>query len=698
MWRNLLLASCVSLALTACAPGHRNTAGPSSPSAASAAPVSLEDVELIPREALFGNPERANVRISPDGRWLSWVAPVEGTLNIWIAPAGDVGEARPITRDAARGISQYHWSYLPDTLLYLRDIGGDENFRLFAVDLTTGKSRDLTPYEDTLALVYGVSSKHPGTVLVGLNDRDAQWHDLYRIDLASGERTLVELNTRDFAGYLTDDDYRVRLAMRDREDGGQDVLRPDGHGGWQVSEHIPFEDALTTWYTSVTADGLTAYLLDSRERNTTALYRVDLASGERTLVHEDPRADVDGALADPLTGEVQAASSEYLREEWTVLDGRIAADMEVLEGIGPGVASVSARTLDDRTWIVTYSGAEAPEVYYRYDRKAGGRGTLARLFAARPALEGKPLVPMWPVEINARDGLTLVSYLTLPAHADPDGDGRPDTAAPMVLFVHGGPWARDSYGYHGWVQWLANRGYAVLQVNYRGSTGFGKDFINQSNREWGGRMHDDLIDAVQWAVDHGVTTPDQVAIAGGSYGGYAALLGLTLTPDAFACGVDIVGPSNLITLFESFPAYWASFNEQLYRRVGDPRTEEGVRMLMERSPITHVDNISKPLLIGQGANDPRVVQAESDQIVEAMQEKGIPVTYVLFPDEGHGFARPENNMAFNAVAEGFLSTCLGGRAEPITGFEGSSIEVPVGAEIVEGLPEVLETHTPDVRR
>jgi dipeptidyl aminopeptidase/acylaminoacyl peptidase len=689
----LLLVTALAFAVSACGGGDRDT-----PAAVATAPKSIDDVELIPREALFGNPERANVQISPDGRYLSWIAPVDGVLNVWTAPADDVSAAKAITRDDARGIRQYFWSHLPDTLLYMRDTGGDEDFHLFSVNLATGESRDLTPFEKTRALVYGVSHLHPESVLVGMNDRDAQWHDLYRVHLATGERTLLERNTQGFAGYLTDSDYAVRLAMRARPDGGQDVLRPDGSGGWEVSEQIPFDDFLSTSYVGITTDGTTAYLLESRDRNTVALYGVDLESGEKTLVFENPRADVNNALSDPVTGVVQAASSNYLREEWKALDSGIAADLEKLQGMGPGVASVSARTQDDRTWIVTYSAAEAPAKYYRYDRVEGG-GELTELFSSRPALDGKPLVPQWPREITSRDGLALVSYLTLPAHADADADGKPDAAVPMVLLVHGGPWARDSYGYGSYSQWLANRGYAVLQVNYRGSTGFGKDFVNQSNHEWAGKMHDDLIDAVQWAVGEGVTTADQVAIMGGSYGGYATLVGMTFTPDTFKCGVDIVGPSNLITLFETFPAYWASFMEQWYRRVGDPRTEEGKQLLLDRSPITHVDKIARPLLIGQGANDPRVVQAESDQIVDAMVAKNIPVTYVLFPDEGHGFARPENSKAFNAVTEGFLAQCLGGRAEPIGGdFAGSSIEVPAGADGVPGLSEALQSHTQAIRR
>ena len=303
------------------------------------------------------------------------------------------------------------------------------------------------------------------------------------------------------------------------------------------------------------------------------------------------------------------------------------------------------------------------------------------------------------MEIASRDNKTLVSYLTLPRSADANNDGKADAPVPLVLLVHGGPWARDSYGYGGYNQWLANRGYAVLSVNFRGSTGFGKDFTNAGNGEWAGKMHDDLIDAVQWAVKQGVTTQDQVAIMGGSYGGYATLAGLTFTPDAFACGVDIVGPSNLNTLLSTVPPYWASFFEQLAKRMGDPRTDAGKKWLTERSPLTRADQIKKPLLIGQGANDPRVKQAESDQIVKAMQAKNIPVTYVLFPDEGHGFARPENNKAFNAVTEGFLAQCLGGRAEPIgKDFTGSSISVPVGADGVPGLAEALKWHTQEVKK
>lgn len=692
MQHRLILATSLALALSACTGKDKPADSTASAADTSAAPA---EVELISREALFGNPERAVVQISPDGKYLSWIAPVDGVMNVWVAPADDPAKAKAVTDDKARGIRQYFWSYRPDTLLYLRDTGGDEDFHLYSVDLASGEKRDLTDFPKTRAMVSGVSHLHPESILVGMNDRDAQWHDLYSVDLASGKRTLVEKNTQSFAGYLSDADYKIRMAFKPRPDGGQDLLAPDGKGGWKKVDDIPFEDSLTTSPANYTTDGKTLYYVDSRGRNTAALFAVDAASGEKKLVLEDARADVGDTLSDPKTGVVQAVAVNYLKEEWKPIDSGIAADLKKLQAIGPGEISVNARTLDDKTWIVAYSAAEAPVVYYRYDRG----GEPVKLFSGRPALDGKPLVAMWPQQIKSRDGQTLVSYLSLPKKADADNDGKADKPVPMVLLVHGGPWGRDGYGYSSLAQWLANRGYAVLAVNYRGSTGFGKSFISAGDREWAGKMHDDLIDATDWAVKQNVTTQDQIAIMGGSYGGYATLVGMTFTPDAFKCGVDIVGPSNLNTLLSTIPPYWASFFEQFAKRVGDPRTPDGKKLLAERSPLSHVDKISKPLLIGQGANDPRVKQDESDQIVKAMKAKNIPVTYVLFPDEGHGFARPENSKAFNAVAEGFLSKCLGGRAEPIgQDFTGSSITVPEGADGVAGLADALKSHKQEIKK
>jgi dipeptidyl aminopeptidase/acylaminoacyl peptidase len=659
-------------------------------------PESLDDVVLIPRDLLFGNPDKASLKVSPDGRHLSWIAPVDGVLNVWVAPESDPTQATPVTGDTGRGIRDYAWSYLEGVLIYLQDIGGDEDFHLYGVDVESLSTMDLTPYDKTTAYLVSASHHEPGRILVAMNDRDQAWHDLYSVDLRTGARELLELNTERIASYFPDGQFRIAHALRVRDDGGVEVLRRDDDAGWEVLDSVPFEESATFSLRDPTFDGSVIYLEDGRGRDTSALFELDLATGERRLLFADEQADVGGVLRDPQTRRVQAVGVNYLRQNWSPVSQEIAEDLEWLADRVPGDLGFESRTLDDMTWILSGSASDGPVTYYRYQR--GVETELTRLFSTRPWLEDKPLVPRRPVEVESRDGLKLVSYLAVPAYVDIGPDGRASSPTPMVVLVHGGPWHRDVYGYDPWVQWLANRGYSVLQVNFRGSTGFGKDFINAGNGEWAGRMHDDVLDGVEWAIDHGITNRDTVGIMGGSYGGYATLVGLTFTPEVFACGVDIVGPSNLHTLLATTPAYWASFYELLVQRMGDPRTEEGRAWLTERSPLNKVEEIVKPLLIGQGANDPRVKQAESDQIVEAMTSKGIPVTYMLFPDEGHGFARPENSKAMNAAIEGFLSAHLGGRAEPFGGdLQGSSLHVPVGAEQVPGLEEALSLHTPTVR-
>jgi len=404
----------------------------------------------------------------------------------------------------------------------------------------------------------------------------------------------------------------------------------------------------------------------------------------------------------PTEKHVQAVSFIYTRKRWQILDPAIEPDLAYLRTVADGTvadgeAEIVSRTLDDRFWIVLYLVDDGPARFYLHDRTA----RAARfLFTNRQDLENQPLAKMHAVTLPARDGLTLVAYITLPPGSDSDGDGIPDRPLPLVLMPHGGPWGRDSWGYNPWQQWLANRGYAALHegVNFRSSTGFGKGFINAGNFEWGGKIMDDQIDAVRWAAAQQIADPGRVAVMGGSFGGYSTLGGLTFNPEVFACGVDLVGPSNLVTLLESVPPYWRPMFEMFATRVGDPRTEEGRALLKKHSPLTYVARICRPLLIGQGANDPRVKQAESDQIVQAMQAKGIPVTYALYPDEGHGFARPENNLSFTAIAEAFLARCLGGRYQPIgDDFRASSLTVPTGAENVPGLPEALTQHAATAR-
>ena len=649
------------------------------------APAPAADAPLISRETLFGNPERASVTISPDGSRLAWLAPEKGVLNVWVAPVGDLGAARAVTHDASRGIRAYFWAFDSRHVVYLQDRAGDENWRVYAVDLVAGSEKDLTPFDKVQARIEQVSPRHPGEILISLNDRDPQLHDVYRVNLASGERTLVQKN-EGFVGFSIDGDYRVRLATRFTPDGGAEILRATAEG-FQPFATVPPADSLTTQPIGFDKTGETLYLLDSRDRDTSALTRVELASGRSETVFVDPKADVANVLVHPTEFTLEAVSSNYLREKWQVLDPALAPDFEALARAAPGDFLINARTLDDTAWVVAYVQDDGPVAYYLYRRPAR-QATF--LFTNRPALEGLPLMPMHAEVVRARDGLELVSYLTLPVGSDPDADGRPAGPAPMVLFVHGGPWARDEWGYNPYHQWLANRGYAVLSVNFRASTGFGKTFLNAGNREWAAKMHDDLLDAVDWAVAQKIADPKRVAIMGGSYGGYATLVGLAFTPERFAAGVDIVGPSSLVTLLESIPPYWAPILSVFEQRMGEMKTAEGRKFLESRSPLFRADQIVRPLLIGQGANDPRVNQAESDQIVKAMKAKDIPVTYVLFPDEGHGFARPENAKAFNAVAEAFLSRYLGGRVEPVgADFKGSTIAVPEGAAGVPGLSEAL---------
>jgi dipeptidyl aminopeptidase/acylaminoacyl peptidase len=658
------------------------------PSTASASKAKGGPTDLIPRETLFGNPDRAGAQVSPDGKQLAFLAPLDGVLNVWVAPSDKPSVGKAVTKDTNRGIRRYFWAYTNQHIVYLQDKGGDENWRVYSVDLSNNNAeKDLTPFEKVNAQIEEVSYKFPDEILVGLNNRDAKYHDIHRVNIRTGQMSLVTQNDG-FAGFLTDDDFKVRFAQRMTPDGGSELVKPGDGGKWADFIKIGMEDALTTQAAGFDKTGKTLYLMDSRGRNTSALTALNLDTNQQTTIGEDPRADVGGILIHPTEKNIQAYAANYLRNEWRVVDKAIQGDFDYLRTVAEGDFTVGSRTLDDKKWIVVYVMDNGPVRYYLYDR---GAKKANFLFTNNQDLEKATLTKMTPVIIKSRDGMDLISYVSLPAAERVSGSTpRPSKPLPMVLNVHGGPWGRDAWGLNSTHQWLANRGYAVLSVNFRGSTGFGKKFINAANMEWAGKMHDDLIDAVNWAVKEKIADPKKVAVMGGSYGGYATLVGLTFTPDVFACGVDIVGPSNIVTLLNTIPPYWTPMIEMFTSRVGDHRTEEGKSFLAQRSPLTFVDRIKKPLLIGQGANDPRVKQAESDQIVKAMQDKKIPVTYVLFPDEGHGFARPENRMSFNAVAEAFLAEHLGGRYQPIgTDFKGSTITVPTGATQVPGLADSI---------
>lgn len=683
-----------------------STAPPSAGTAAAkdtTMPAWTTNTQLIPRDVLFGNPERAQARLSPDGKWLSFLAPVkqpgdeegEGVMNVWVAPADDLASAAPVTDDTDRGIRGHSWAYNSKQIVYTQDKGGDENWHVYATNVKDKATIDLTPVEGVNARLAGASQKYPDEVLVGLNDRNPQLHDIYRVNLTTGKRELIQENPG-YAALMADDDYKIRLAFTWTPTGGQAWLSPKGRLGdtgyaeFQPMEEFGPEDSMTSGPAGFDKTGKVLYFEDSRDRNTAALFARDLESGETNLLAEDDRADIGGVLSHPTEKTIEAVSFTYARREWKILDESVRKDIDFLTEFADGEFEITGRTLDDKLWTIAYILDDGPVKYYIYNRAAEGDARMRYLFANRDDLDQYTLVKMHAPVIESRDGMNLVSYLSLPPGTDPDGDGRPNEPVAMVLDVHGGPWARDDWGFNPYHQWLANRGYAILNVNYRGSTGFGKDFINAANAQWSRTMHNDLLDAVKWAVDEGIAQEDKICIMGGSYGGYATLVGLTYTPDVFACGVDIVGPSSLVTLLQNIPPYWAPFMPVMKIRVGDVETEEGRAELLKMSPLERVEKIERPLLIGQGANDPRVKQVEADQIVEAMQAKNIPVTYVLYPDEGHGFARPENRTSFNAVTEAFLAKQLGGRFEPIgEDFEGSSIHVPTGAADVPGLEAML---------
>jgi dipeptidyl aminopeptidase/acylaminoacyl peptidase len=627
---------------------------------------------LIPREVLFGNPEKVSPQISPDGRYLACIAPdSKNVLQVWLRTLGQEGD-RVLTADPKRGIRSYFWTYEPDKLIYAQDADGDENYHLYLVNVVTRETKDITPFSGARAQVIAVEPKAPFQILAGINKVDPRKHDVYRIDLRDGKVELDTENPGNVIGWTTDADLNVRAALAATPDGGHEIwLRAAPTDAWKTILSIGPDDQGGP--VDFSEDGGTLYYVSSVGANAERLLAREVATGQDRVIAEDPEYDVSGTFVHPLTREIQAVSFYKDKLVWQVLDPSIAADFEKLSAVRQGELHVSRGDLKDHLWLASYVVDDGPVYYYVYDRSSK---SATFLFSQRKTLEGLPLAAMKPISFTSRDGLTIHGYLTLPPSPQPSpsgGRGRSEATGeglPTVLLVHGGPWARDHWGFYPVVQWLSNRGYAVLQVNYRGSTGYGKNFLNAGNREWAGKMHQDLIDAATWLSLQGVSDPKRIAIMGGSYGGYAALVGLTFTPNFFACGIDIVGPSNIISLIQTIPPYWAPMLATFARRLGVLDKDE--EFMKSRSPLFFVDRIVKPLLIGQGANDPRVKQSESDQIVAAMRKNGKPVEYLIYGDEGHGFARPENRMHFYSRVEQFLARYLGGRAEPAGEIPGHS--------------------------
>jgi len=609
------------------------------------------EVPIIPRQTLFGNPVKTSPSLSPDARYLAYIAPVNNVLNVWVKAIGKEDD-HVVTHDTNRGIRHYFWAEDSKHVLYLQDKDGDENWRLYGVDLAGATVKDYTPFENVQVHIVEHNKHYPDEMLISMNKDDVKLHDVYHLDIRTGTLTLRAKNIGTVSSWISDAQLRVLGAVTETATGGSDLLvRDSEQKEWRKVIQWDSQDSLTSRPVCFNKEGNQIFLVNSQDTNTSRLQRMDISSGKKTSLAEDPVYDVSDLLIHPDTYEMQAVAFDKDRTEWKILDQSVKADFDYLRTVADGDFFVTSRDDSDTWWIVGFSADATPTSFYLYDRS---KKHAEFLFYAKPDLKKYSLASMESFSFVSRDGFTIHGYLSFPVRAERKN-------LPMIVNVHGGPWARDSWGYDPEAQWLANRGYLCMQVNYRGSTGYGKKFLNAGDKEWGGKMHDDIVDAVQWAVSKGYADPKRIAIFGGSYGGYAALVGATFTPDLFRCAVDIVGPSNLITFIHSIPPYWSTFLAALHKRVGNPETE--AEFLKSRSPLYKVDSIKIPLLIAQGANDPRVKQAESEQIVAALKKKGIDYEYMLFPDEGHGFAKPQNRLKFYKAAEKFLATHLGGRCE-----------------------------------
>lgn len=617
--------------------------------------------ELIPREVLFGNPDKTGVKISPDGLKMSWLASDEkGVLNVFIKDLNGT-EIKQITKDEKRGIRMYVWTYDCSKILYIQDKDGDENWHLYSVTLNNGETKDMTPFQGVRAQNLILDKKYPEKAYIALNKRNPAVFDMYRLDLNTGTLEVAAENPGDVSGWGTDHEFKLRIAVaadpvtadeivriREKEtDPFRDLIRiPFGENGG-VIDFAPGNKDLY-FLTSVGSDTVRLVLLNGTDGT------------EIKTIYSNEKSDIENVITDPDTHELLALSVDYTKMEYVVLSPEVKEDFEYLSKLKDGQFYIVSIDNSKTKMIVAYMLDDAPYSYYFYDKTAKKADFL---FTHNADLEKYRLSKMEPVIIKSRDGFDLVSYLTLPLNVKSE-------KLPFVVYIHGGPWARDNWGYNPVHQWLANRGYAVLSMNFRGSTGFGKKFLNAGDNQWAKNMQNDITDSVKWAVEKGIADPQKVIIMGGSYGGYATLAGLAFTPELYAAGVDIVGPSNLKTLMETIPPYWATFKKQMVLRIGDVEKDEALNK--EISPLFHASKIKAPLMIGQGANDPRVKIAESDQIVAEMRKNKLPVTYIVYPDEGHGFARPENRMDFFGRVEGFLSFHIGGRSEKFEKDEKSS--------------------------
>ncbi len=597
----------------------------------------------IPLEVLLGDPDKAGPQISPDGHRMTYVAPLDGVLNLWLGTVN--GAFEPITHDTDRGISRYAWCHDNRHLMYVQDKDGDENWHIYTIDLESRDIVDHTPFEGVQARIIAYRRTHPNEVLIGLNKENQQLHDIWHLTIDTGELRKAADNPG-FVSWCVDQDLKVRGAIAPEPDGGVSLLvRDDEDSEWRPFVNFSAEDAMIAGPLGFTAEGNGMYLLSSIGANAARFIVKDIASGDEHLIAEDPIYDCVNATLEPVTRKPQIAWFLKDKVEYQVLDPSIHEDLEAIEQIQAGEFSIIDRDHSNQTWLIAFDSDVGPVKFYVYERKTK---SARFLFAHRPDLEMYDLAPMEPFVFQARDGLQIHGYLTFPLGERSN--------LPTVINVHGGPWHRDSWGFNPEAQWLANRGWLCIQINFRGSLGYGKEFVNAGDKEWGGAMQDDVSDAVRWSIDQGYTDPARVCIYGGSYGGYAALAGATFTPELYRCAVAMCGPANLKTFITSIPPYWTPMIAMFHKRVGNPETE--AELLWSRSPLSRVDDIKAPMLIAHGANDPRVKLAETEQITSAMKAKGIDHELVVFDDEGHGFVKPANRLRFYELTEAFLSTHL----------------------------------------
>jgi len=631
-------------------------------SSAIALAANAQTPALIDRELIFGNPEYAGAQISPDGKYISFIKPYKDTMNVWVKGFDEPFEsARPMTADTSRPVRQYFWSRDGKYILFVQDKGGDENFNVYAVNPAdkpvagsdVPAARNITEAKGIRAMIQAVPDSDPDAIYVGINDRDKAWHDLYKVKISTGERTLISENKDRYQGMVFDNTDKLRLATRAAQNGDTEIIKIGADGkATKIYSCSVFETCNPLRFHK---DNKRVYLQTNKgDADLIELMLMDAETGAVAKVESDPlgKVDLGDVWFSDLTDELEATTYEDDRERIYFKDRDLEkAYNTIKKRLGDRDIAFQSTTRDEQKFIVVSNSDVDPGTVWVFDRKSGN---LSTLYQVREKLDRKALSPMKAVKYKSSDGLEVPAFLTIPK-------GSNGKNLPTVLFIHGGPWGRDSWGYHSYAQFLANRGYAVLQPNFRASTGYGKKFLNAGNNEWGQKMQDDITWGKKYLVEQGIADPIKVAIMGGSYGGYATLAGVAFTPDEYAAGVAIVAPSNLETLLQSVPPYWEAIRTTFYKRMGDPNTPEGLAQMKRQSPLTSADKIKTPLLVVQGANDPRVNKRESDQIVYALQKRSYPVEYLVAPDEGHGFARPVNNMAMIAASEKFLAKHLGGR-------------------------------------